>query len=109
MSSVPMAPSSSMRGPNLTPRQLRRRDLAVQILRRRCSFKPYRPRSEKDMRAILRFRDHEGFQRAALHMAIAGVLAGLAVYVMSLTVPGFGPITAAWAAAGLLAAAAFGA
>src|SRR5688572_14703066 len=61
------------------------------------------------MRAILRFRDHEGFQRAALHMAIAGVLAGLAVYVPSLVVPGFGPITAAWAAAGLLAAASFGA
>jgi hypothetical protein len=61
------------------------------------------------MRATLRFIDHEGFQRAALHMAVAGVLAGLAVHVGSLIVPGFGPITAAWAAAGLLAATALGA
>jgi hypothetical protein len=61
------------------------------------------------MTTTVRFNDHEGFQRAALHMAIAGVLAGLAVHVAHTLLPGFGPITAAWAAATLLGAAAFGA
>jgi hypothetical protein len=42
-------------------------------------------------------------------MAIAGSLAGLGAYVVGLTMPAFGGLTAAWAAAGLVAAAAFGA
>lgn len=61
------------------------------------------------MTTTVRFNDHEGFQRAALHMAIAGGLAGLAVHVAHAVWPGFGPITAAWAAAALVGAAAFGA
>jgi hypothetical protein len=61
------------------------------------------------MATTVRFRDHEGFQRAALHMTIAGVLAGLAVHIAGGLVPGFGPITYAWAAAALLGATAFGA
>jgi hypothetical protein len=61
------------------------------------------------MPTTVRFRDHEEFQRAALHMAIAGSLAGLGAYAAGLTVPAFGGLTAAWAAAALVAAAAFGA
>jgi hypothetical protein len=54
----------------------------------------------------LRFRDHEEFHRAALHMAVAGGLAGLAVHVAGLVFPGFGP---AWATAGLVGAVGFAA
>ena len=61
------------------------------------------------MPTTVRFRDHEEFQRAALHMAIAGSLAGLGAYAVGLTIPAFGGLTAAWAAAALVAAAAFGA
>jgi hypothetical protein len=61
------------------------------------------------MATVLRFRDHEEFQRAALHMGAAGVLAGLVVHTAGLIDPALGPFTAPWAAAGLMAAAAFGA
>ena len=61
------------------------------------------------MPTTVRFRDHEEFQRSALHMAIAGTLAGLGVYVLGVTMPAFGGLTATWAAAALLGAAAFGA
>ena len=62
------------------------------------------------MATTLRFRDHEDFQRAALHMAVAGALGGLGVCLLGMTVPGFGPLLGgAWAMAGLMGAAAFGA
>jgi hypothetical protein len=61
------------------------------------------------MATTIRFRDHEEFQRAALHMAIAGTLAGMAVLALSQTVQGFGPLGGAWAMAALAGAAAFGA
>jgi len=61
------------------------------------------------MATTIRFRDHEEFQRAALHMAIAGGLGGLGVAALSATVPGFGPLGGAWAMAALTGAAAFGA
>src|SRR6186713_424189 len=61
------------------------------------------------MPTTVRFRDHEEFQRSALHMAIAGTLAGLGVYALGVTMPAFGGLTATWAAAALLGAAAFGA
>lgn len=61
------------------------------------------------MATTIRFRDHEEFQRAALHMGIAGTLAGMGVLALSLTVQGFGPLGGAWAMAALAGAAAFGA
>jgi hypothetical protein len=64
---------------------------------------------EISMATTIRFRDHEEFQRAALHMGIAGALAGMGVLALSLTVQGFGPLGGAWAMATLAGAAAFGA
>src|SRR5262245_37069727 len=61
------------------------------------------------MATTIRFRDHEEFQRAALHMGVAGTVAGMAVLVLSVAVPGFGPLGGAWAMAALAGAAAFGA
>jgi hypothetical protein len=61
------------------------------------------------MATTIRFREHEEFQRAAVHMAIAGALAGLAGYVAFRAIPGFGPVGGAWALAALVVAAAFGA
>src|SRR5688572_8687690 len=74
--------------------------------RRNCLTEP---KGAPRMPTTVRFRDHEEFQRAALHMAIAGSLAGLGAYAVGMTVPAFGGLTAAWAAAALVAAAAFGA
>jgi hypothetical protein len=54
----------------------------------------------------IRFREHEEFHRAALHMAVAGGLAGLAVHVAGLLFPGFGP---SWAMAGLVGVTAYAA
>jgi len=61
------------------------------------------------MATTIRFRDHEEFQRAALHMAIAGSLAGMTTLVLSSVIPAFGPLVGPWSTAALLAAAAFGA
>lgn len=61
------------------------------------------------MATTLRFREHEDFQRAAIHMAIAGALAGLATHVAGLLFPGFGGLGGPWALAVVMAAAAFGA
>lgn len=58
------------------------------------------------MQATIRFRDHEEFQRAALHMGIAGVLAGLAAHVATQLIPGAGPT---WILTALMAATAYGA
>src|SRR5262249_23064156 len=66
-------------------------------------------REEQAMATTIRFREHEEFQRAALHMAIAGALAGTAGWIAFRAVPGFGPVGGAWALAALLVAAAFGA
>jgi hypothetical protein len=57
----------------------------------------------------LTFRDHEEFHRAAIHMAIAGGIAGLAAHVASLAAPDFGPTTGAWGLAAVAGGAAFGA
>src|SRR5262245_53573567 len=61
------------------------------------------------MATTLRFRDHEDFHRAAIHMAIAGALTGLAAHVAGLIFAGFGPLNGAWALAAVMAAAAYGA
>ncbi len=58
------------------------------------------------MSTTIRFRDHEEFHRAALHMAIAGGMCGLAAHVATVLAPGF---SVAWVTATLVAAAAFGA
>jgi hypothetical protein len=58
------------------------------------------------MSTLFRFREHEEFHRAALHMAVAGGLSGLAVHVASLLFPGFGP---SWAIAGVIGATAYAA
>jgi hypothetical protein len=57
----------------------------------------------------LTFRDHEEFHRAAVHMAIAGGIAGLAAQVASLAFPDFGPASGAWGLALVAGAVAFGA
>jgi hypothetical protein len=57
----------------------------------------------------LRFRDHEEFHRTALHMGVAGVLAGLAVHVAGLVYAPFGGLTSPWGLAGVMAASAYGA
>ena len=57
----------------------------------------------------LRFRDHEEFHRAALHMAIAGAVAGLAAHLAGLVFAGVGGMTAPLPLAVLVAAAGFGA
>lgn len=58
------------------------------------------------MSTTIRFREHEEFHRAALHMAVAGGLSGLAVHVAGLLFPGFGP---SWAMAGMVGATAYAA
>lgn len=57
----------------------------------------------------LTFRDHEEFHRAAIHMAVAGTMAGLAANVAGLAWPGFGPLAGAWGLAAVAGAAAYGA
>ncbi len=57
----------------------------------------------------LTFRDHEEFHRSAIHMAIAGGLAGLAAQVAILAAPEVGPLTGAWGLAAVAGAAGFGA
>lgn len=61
------------------------------------------------MSTTLRFREHEEFHRAALHMGVAGALAGLAAHVAGLLFPGMGPVSGPWAMAALTAAAGYGA
>ena len=57
----------------------------------------------------LTFRDHEEFHRAAIHMAVAGGIAGLAAHVAALAAPEFGPPAGAWGLALVAGATAFGA
>lgn len=54
------------------------------------------------------FRQHEEFHRAALHMAVAGGLAGLAAHVAGLALPAFGPMTGAFAVAAVATATTYG-
>jgi hypothetical protein len=61
------------------------------------------------MATTIRFREHDEFQRAAVHMAVSGALAGLASHVIGLLFPGFGPAFGPWGLALLMAATAFGA
>lgn len=61
------------------------------------------------MSTSLRFRDHAEFHRAALHMGVAGALAGLAAHVAGLVFPGAFTPAGPWAVAALTGAAAFGA
>jgi hypothetical protein len=61
------------------------------------------------MATTIRFREHEEFQRAALHMTLFGALAGASAWLAGQLVPSFGPPGGAWALATLAAAAAFGA
>jgi hypothetical protein len=60
------------------------------------------------MSMIWEFREHEAFHRAALHMAIAGGLAGLGAHVAGLAVPSFGPVTGAFALAAVATATSYG-
>ncbi len=61
------------------------------------------------MATVLRFKEHEEFQRAALHMGVAGVLAGLGAFVAIELYPRLASEGTAWIVALLVAAAAFGA
>lgn len=57
----------------------------------------------------VRFREHEDFQRAALHMGIAGLCAGLAGHIAGWVFPGLGALTGSVPMALLLGAVAFAA
>jgi hypothetical protein len=61
------------------------------------------------MATTYRFRDHEEFHRAALHMAVAGALAGLAAHVAGLLFPAFGGLTGPWGLAAVAGAGIYGA
>ncbi len=62
-----------------------------------------------NMATTIRFREHEAFHRAALHMGIAGFLAGLAAHVVGLLFPSFGSMVGPWSLAAVMTAAAYGA
>lgn len=61
------------------------------------------------MATTVRFREHEEFHRAALHMGLAGALAGLFAHIAGLAFPRVGDLGAPVPLALLLGAAAFGA
>jgi hypothetical protein len=61
------------------------------------------------MATTYQFRDHEEFHRSALHMAVAGGLAGLAAHVAGLLFPAFGGLTGPWGLAAIAGAAIYGA
>src|SRR5688572_16951064 len=61
------------------------------------------------MATTIRFREHDEFHRAAVHMAVAGALAGLASHVIGLLFPGFGPAFGPWGLALVMALTAFAA
>src|SRR5262249_53612433 len=61
------------------------------------------------MATTLRFREHEEFHRATLHMAIAGGLSALAFHVLSLLFPVFGDVLGSWGIATIAGATLYGA
>jgi hypothetical protein len=61
------------------------------------------------MATTIRFRDHELFHGAALHMGVAGFLTGLAAHVAGLLFPSFGSIVGPWSVAAVMTAVAYAA
>jgi hypothetical protein len=57
----------------------------------------------------VRFRDHEGFHRSTLHMAIAGALGGLFALILQHAIAGFGVFHGAWSLATLIVPTAYAA